>query len=97
MDLVLSNEDGDCLEDILEEANRGFSKEVHVNENATFNILRVLSAFRLLYPDAPQSLYNSIIYLTKIFNPQTLQEWQRAISDWRRKSKQLQHNVPVRL
>ena len=93
MDPVLSRENAKELEHILEDASRSYAKEVQLNDKASFNILRVLSSFRLLYPEAPQSLYNAIIYLTNIFNPQSLIEWKRAIADWKKMDSA--RNIPL--
>lgn len=41
----------------------------------------MLAAFRLLHRDAPESLYNSIIYIAKIQNPQTYKQWARAVDE----------------
>jgi hypothetical protein len=38
--------DGQILATIIEHANRRFMRESRVNKKSTFNILRVLSAFK---------------------------------------------------
>jgi hypothetical protein len=52
MEAVLSREDALQLHCVLEEANRSYLKESQLNQKASFNILRVLSAYRLVCPDA---------------------------------------------
>jgi hypothetical protein len=46
----------------------------------------------LLHPDSPSALYNAIIYITKIYNPQSLIEWQRAVNDLAKFKPQKQRN-----
>jgi hypothetical protein len=53
-----------------------------VNQNSTFNILRVLSSFKELsdqFGTRADQIYNWIIYLTKQYHPQTLGQWVNAV------------------
>jgi hypothetical protein len=59
-------------------------RESKVNQKSTFNILRVLSAFKELsdkYGARSDQIYNWIIFITKQYNPQTLRQWISAVND----------------
>lgn len=76
----LPSEEVTKLNAVIEQANKSFLKESRLSSNLSFNILRILSAFRLIYPDSPASLYNAIIYITKNYNPTSFNQWKAAVN-----------------
>jgi len=55
-------------------------RESNHNHKSSFNILQVLSMYRLLYPADEENIYQAIIYMTKTHNPQNLVQWKRALN-----------------
>lgn len=67
-------EEGDLvvLGHIIEHANQRYLRESRVHKGSSFNILRILSAFKETcgqYPLRRDHIYNLIIYITKNYNP----------------------------
>jgi len=77
----LNREEIKNLRTVLEEANRVYAKEFKTSNKNDFSLWRVLAAFRLLHRESPDTLYNSIIYIAKVHNPQTYKQWTRAVDE----------------
>ena len=73
----------DILERILKRANKSFNREAHLNLGAppSFNILRVLSAYKDECPNNNVNVYNAITKIMQDYNPKSMEEWYSAIQD----------------
>lgn len=83
MSTEFSEGDYEILQGVLGLANERYMKESRIHRRSSFNILRVLSAFKetcMSYPWRRESIYNWIMYITKTYNPQSHQQWHNAIS-----------------
>lgn len=84
MSVQFRESDGEMLVNIIEHANHRYMRQSRVNQKSTFNILRVLSAFKEtseLYGTRSEHIYNLIIYITKQYNPQTMAQWINAVHE----------------